>query len=743
MNQQLAKQTAEWIFICVQNGKKYPQGVTHKWTKELALINMEMEQFNGETCIGPARVLKLKGVICLDIDETGITYQQVIELYPFLKGHLYTKGNTKGFHFYVKTKTDHKKKIDCFDRCKGDLIADQMFETEKEWFGTLQELEDTHIISMLKTEKDYSILTSTNKFDPFYRSILDNIDPILYTNYDDWKKFIGALNHFDNGLDIADEYSKKLHNYVSKQDVKKHMNYKTCLGYLINLSKKSNPLQYKIIIGKRFLYCHCFTEYDLSQIALYLIDDIIKVHDTLYNYQTYWLQDTSKGEGSIRKKLMDVLRSFFKLHLTRILDDLKNYEPEQEKYKELKRLSTRYEGVITNMIHKSGGSKAILDMYRIHLPESSIEFDKNPYLFCFQNCAFDLRNNLPYTVLKEDYITQFVPYDYVQSTPEQIQEMKTLFETILPESDVLQCYLSILRTCMIGICFEYFIMLNGSGGNGKGLTMDLFSAMASIYCYKGKVSTLLQEIKGGADPELANMDKKRCTRFAEIPDDAVLNLGTLKDITGGGEINARKCYSNETQVKLENTTIFECNKKPALNGRIDDSILRRFLTLHFKNQFTTNPEKLKLPNYKQGNPHYKTNEWKNTYKTVLFDYLLNVPYIDVVVPPSVRQTTMEYLMEADTLSNFMSEHFEITDSDDDLISLRDMTELYRDKMFKVNSRNHRNFTSKTMYDLLHQNAIWKVYVDKYFKERCRKNGVDKVKVFLGIKGVMIDEEVLI
>ena len=63
---------------------------------------MLQAKFNGTSVLGPARVIKLKGsgVICIDIDENK-KYEEVLELFPFLKGSHYVAGNTKGFHIYV------------------------------------------------------------------------------------------------------------------------------------------------------------------------------------------------------------------------------------------------------------------------------------------------------------------------------------------------------------------------------------------------------------------------------------------------------------------------------------------------------------------------------------------------------------------------------------------------------------------------------------------------------------------
>jgi phage/plasmid-associated DNA primase len=245
----------------------------------------------------------------------------------------------------------------------------------------------------------------------------------------------------------------------------------------------------------------------------------------------------------------------------------------------------------------------------------------------------------------------------------------------------------------------------------------------------------LNELKGGADPELANMHKKRCTRFAEVPDKAVLNMGTIKDMTGGGELNARKLFSNNTQALLENTTIFECNKKPTINDRIGDSVIRRFIVIDFPKKFTIDESKLSLPNYVRGNPLYKTSQWKEEYRTVLFDYLLTFDYIDIHIPHKVRESTMAYLMEADALSQFMTNHFIITDDESDITSLSKMALKYKEMNFSPNSRTYKAFTAKSMEDLLDKSVLWKMYKEKYFHDRYQNKAkkIDKMKVFVGIK----------
>ena len=166
------------------------------------------------------------------------------------------------------------------------------------------------------------------------------------------------------------------------------------------------------------------------------------------------------------------------------------------------------------------------------------------------------------------------------------------------------------------------------------------------------------------------------------------------------------------------------------------------LVIHFKNQFTVEESKLTLPNYIRGNPYYKTDEWKEKARHALFDYLLTFDYTVIHIPIEVRNSTMAYLMEADSLSQFMNGYYTITDDENDITSLSAMTLKYKDIQFNPKSRAYKAFTAKSMADLLDKSSLWKMYKEKYFHERYQKpeKKIDKMKVFVGIKEIFEDPE---
>ena len=134
------------------------------------------------------------------------------------------------------------------------------------------------------------------------------------------------------------------------------------------------------------------------------------------------------------------------------------------------------------------------------------------------------------------------------------------------------------------ICLKHFVGY-GAGRNGKGFVNELTrSLLGDMYSYKGNIITLTQPFnKAGACQEVANMNKKRLTIFNEPNEDDYLQAGNIKSLTGDDVINARGLYSTDTKCHLMSTIIFECNKKPKVNGRIDDSIINRFINIKFGN----------------------------------------------------------------------------------------------------------------------------------------------------------------
>ena len=579
--------------------------------------------------------------------------------------------------------------------------------------------------------------------DPFKKAILDNITQDKYYKYPVWSKFIWAIKFSfgEQALSVAVSYSEPLDNFVSEEDVQKTMDSATEArigwGYLMNLSKLSNKEQHYRIVSQHSEFLKD-DDYSLAQVAMNLLEnDVIRTPDNqFYIFKSpYWVLDQY---SELRAEVCTKLRDFYNVMNHDHARRLKNAETEDES-----KLIAQKQDIILKLIKKVNSnhqSKQITEQFAAYFKKSSIEFDTyKPYYFCFTNCAFDLRTNEKVTVEREHYITQTTGYDYTPATPEQLAKIKTLMKQIFPREDNLLCYVSIMRTSMIGLLFEKFVMANGSGGNGKGLINSLLAKMLGPkYFYKASITTLVEKLKDGANPAIANMHKARCVLTSEPRDEDRLNLSNIKQLTGENTINARGLYQSNCIVILLSVLILECNKKPKIDGRVDDSLIRRFVNVFFESIFTNKEHLLQFPNYHRANPAYKTDEWQEGHKRALFDYLLTYDYIDIYEPKSIQDSTYDYLCENDDFTHWLDNNYTLKDVDDKpddkcTVKLNDMCKHYKERFLHQGSREYRHLTVSKFLEKLEENIRWKHIVRQRFKDRHRAKGANVRQVFIGLE----------
>ena len=587
----------------------------------------------------------------------------------------------------------------------------------------------------------------------FQREVLDNIHPSKYYDYHSWLKFIWAIRYTFAELSVAQSvaahYSAQLDNFQSEADVLKYMSQakeqRIGWGYLMRLSKMSNRMRHFQIIGKHTEVLQA-DDYNLGRTAINLVEDnVVKTTGgQFYIYkEPYWVRDAN---SELRAYICTKLREY----CTYILRDLADQLRGDIGREETKVVQEKIAGVqrILKKVNTSAHSKSIADQFSIYFEPSDIDFDTyQPYYFCFTNVAFDLRSNQSVVVQREDYITQTTGYPYIPAPPVAQQKVEELVSAIFPECDDRLCYISILRTSMIGIPTEKFILANGAGGNGKGLINELLQKMLGRdYFYKASITTIVDKMRDGPNPAVANMHKKRCVLTAEPRDDDRLNLGIIKQLTGGNDINARGLYQSSTVVKLMMTLILECNKKPKIDGRVDDSVIRRFINVFFKSLFTDKAHLLQLPGYFAANPFYKTDEWQDAHRCALFDFLMRYDYTTVHEPKCIQQSTYEYLCENDDFTRWLDDHFAVVDRADGkpdptrVIKLREMCALFKEKYLRQGSREYRQMTADKFLRKLQENIKWKHIVRQRYKERSRSEGSSVRMVFVGMQQSRDEDE---
>ncbi len=220
---------------------------------------------------------------------------------------------------------------------------------------------------------------------------------------------------------------------------------------------------------------------------------------------------------------------------------------DEETIKKLQGIKT----YLYNLLNHDKRQKFINELICI-LCNNEIEFDKECYLFTFENKIYDLRIGQFIQPTPEYYISLTCGYNYKETDEtENKKELHKLLNSIFPDEDLKTLYLTILSTGLDGIPLEKFILANGSGGNGKGVLNELMQYMMGNYAYTLPSEILLKPLKTGNNPEVANMNNKRLVIAREPDKNQMFNCATIKEITGGSELNARLNYSNDTKTNLK------------------------------------------------------------------------------------------------------------------------------------------------------------------------------------------------
>jgi phage/plasmid-associated DNA primase len=239
------------------------------------------------------------------------------------------------------------------------------------------------------------------------------------------------------------------------------------------------------------------------------------------------------------------------------------------------------------------------------------------------------------------------------------------------------------------------------------------------------VLTSKSDLSKGASPQVANMDNKRCIISSEPDDDfgTKLRMNIIKDITGCNVINARQLYSSNTNVRMKQVQILECNKKPQLSGKIDESVMDRIVDIPFVSYFTTDQDQWdETQNVYPLNTRFKSSEFQLSHRCALFKYILDNAPKELYIPPIIKERSSKFVMNNDELYDWFNETYELTNDDKDILKMKDVYkefqagELYQSK----NKEQKRLLNYKGFIEYISTSIAFK---GKYFNDMKKINGI--------------------
>lgn len=607
---------------------------------------------------------------------------------------------------------------------------------EKEQKKQKQQKQQQKKEKTIQQPKDETGLVSTTQPQPDkYLELLTKVigNDIKIIDWHIWFQIAGCLKSNDYDKKIFMDYSKPndIQNTASNvwDGIKKTT---MSIHTLQSIAKKVNFLGYKEWLHKHEvnLYTPLFTSGLIADYFKILYGDkFIRVDEKVYMFNgVYWETLDKKNTeltNFIDKVFVKNLLEYANDQMTKFTSQLNGTDNDDIIKSTLVKITKLLQNI--NSMRKVCERKPIIEDITSFITNNNIEFDSNPYLFAFKNCVFDLKINQFVNPNPEFYITKTSGYSYDREyLQEKTETLDALIDTIFPDQEVKDYYLSILATGLCGLQIENCFIATGTGGNGKSLINSLMMKTAGQYAYKLPSDVLLSAIKTGPNPEVANMHNARFILTQEPNNKKKICCSTLKEITGDKTLNVRELYSSKCSIKLTNTTLIEANEIPAVD-EVNDAVFRRLRTIPFLSRYVEQSVYDSLEDKSNvfiADGYYKTDEFQDEYKQALFNLL--VKRFETFVKnkhalPSQPRVCLEkcsaFLGTCDDIFSWFETYYEKTPTIEisDAIPLANIYEMFSKSEFfgNLSKSDKRKYNKKYFLSKIEEN----IFLRKYIKLR--------------------------
>jgi len=233
---------------------------------------------------------------------------------------------------------------------------------------------------------------------------------------------------------------------------------------------------------------------------------------------------------------------------------------------------------------------------------------------------------------------------------------------------------------------------------------------------------LCEQRRQGANTEIANLSRKRLVIAREPPnkENVKLSNSLLKELTGGGEISARKIYSDNEKTVLQLTLMLECNKKPLLEEEPTEADMRRIIDLLFGSKFTDDKEMINNINIFEKNLYYIEDEFREKHKyalmKILFEHNTNHYKKKLIIPESVKKRTLKYVESSVEILEWFNQTYEKIENYTihNYIKISEINEELKNSEYynSLDKKEKRKLTREKLINLFKTNPIFKNYFNE-------------------------------
>jgi P4 family phage/plasmid primase-like protien len=525
------------------------------------------------------------------------------------------------------------------------------------------------------------------------KKIVAVLDPARNDSYHDWVRLGWCLRNIDHRLlDAWTEFSRGSPKYMEGECAKLWRTMRRGglgMGPLYMWAKRDNPAAYRDIIrNDLFDLIHrsiSGTHHDVARVVhhMYRYDYACASirHGTWYEFRDHkWVPCDSVH--TMRKRIsLEMFReyigvcAFHNQAVMREDTDESEQAMHAEKSAKLNRLAMK----LKDRPFKENVVKECCELFYHERFEEML--DSNPALLGFNNGVYDLDDMEFREGRPDDYISfstkiDYVPYD---KSHECVKDIETFFRQVHPNPNIRRYVITLISSFLSGNTHEErFHIWTGTGSNGKSKVIDLLELALGEYCCKLPVTLLTgkRAASNAASSEVARAKGKRFACLQEPSEDEKLNVGLMKELSGGDTIVTRALFKDPIQFKPMFKMLLLCNHLPNVPSD-DGGTWRRIRVVEFGSKFVQNPTKEnEFPvDIQIGN---KFKHWAPHFMAMLLETYRQTRNSSISEPEEVLAFTRDYQKNNDYYADFVDTCIERINDTSVVVTLNDIFQEFKD-----------------------------------------------------------------
>uniref|UniRef100_A0A6C0CS02 SF3 helicase domain-containing protein n=1 Tax=viral metagenome TaxID=1070528 RepID=A0A6C0CS02_9ZZZZ len=505
-------------------------------------------------------------------------------------------------------------------------------------------------------------------------------------NYEDWIKVGWTLRNIDYRLlENWVMFSQVSNKYVSGECEKlwDHMRIDTLsMGTLRYWAKKDNPTEYEKIDEDNVLVLidraagTKGADYDVANVVYTMYK-----HQYRYTVKDVWYvfrEDKHRWECS--KDGLQLRKIIYQLICQKFMNRSTHWNqqsilhPDDEERCQTKSKSCLE---IAMKLKKAGFNDSIIKVCKVLFTDPKFEelLDSRPHLIGFENGVYDLRLHEFREGLPDDYISFCSTRHYIAYNPQstETKEIETFMSQVFTNSVIRKFVWDVFASILDGgIRHEKFYIFTGCGSNSKSKLLELVQkAVGDYYCIL-PISLLTQKraASNSAQSELERTKGRRFAVMQEPSEGEKLNIGLMKELSGGDTILCRGLFKEPIQFKPQFKMIMTCNELPEVPSD-DGGTWRRIRVIHFDSKFIETPD----PNNSKEFPidtelGDNFDRWADTFLSMMIQHHKQNDLKNIIEPMEVRIATESYKKNNDIIGQYISERIVQDEETDDVVMLQ-------------------------------------------------------------------------